>query len=307
MAFTGTAGGRFQVRRLLDVQGDPGAAFIRISLPGTKPATAPDPTEADIIDAIGRGSVLGDIAVVTYATANATTGDFSCAFELTAIDATTMVRTWVLAAEFIDGNLVVAGSVFTNVGLGAGIATSALDNILAWDSPTDEIPELNPAQMFRGAYIGFVNNPDSTTATPTNPTQEILLVGDETDHLFWNGETLTLSGVTITDPTILVTTPPPGDLWDAAVAYTAGTIVSFNGVVYVAIVNNTGMQPDMFPAIWEQVVTSSPQVTISTVQPTTRSHGDLWYDTSIGRLFLFYADNPDMSLTVGIWADVTKN
>ena len=62
--------------------------------------------------------------------------------------------------------------------------------------------------------MGFVVNPMSAD-TPTNPTLEILLVGDETDHLFWNGETLTLSGITIEDPTILITTPePPGtDAW----------------------------------------------------------------------------------------------
>ena len=311
MAFSGRAGGRFQMRRLLNgPTGAPGAGFIRISRLGDKPdSTTPIPTEAEIMAAAGRESVLGDIAVITYAGANAA-GEFSCAYELTAV-ADDGTRTWTLAGDFIDGNLVVAGSVFSNVGLGAGISNSALGNILQWDSSTDTVPELNPNQTFRGAYMGFVVNPQSTD-TPTNPTQEILLVGDETDHLFWNGETLTLSGITIEDPTILITTPePPGtDAWTAGTMYVAGTVVSYEGQVYVALedhTSTTGMFPPDLPTLWQATETVAPSVTIATVQPATRTHGDLWYDSSIGRLFLYYATDPVADPTVGTWADVTKN
>ena len=206
MAFSGRAGGRFQVRRLLNGDtGAPGAGFIRIARMGAKPEDADPPDEPAIVMVAGRNSVLGDIVVITYAEANMA-GEFSCAYELTAI-AENGDRTWVLAGDFIDGNLVVAGSVFSNVGLGAGISNSSLLNILSWEDGDDTVPDLNPMQEFRGAYMGFVVNPMSMD-TPQSPTQEILLVGDETDHLFWNGETLTLSGITIEDPTILITTPP---------------------------------------------------------------------------------------------------
>ena len=309
MAFTGRAGGRFQMRRLLNGEtGAPGAAFIRIPRLGAKPdGVTPRPDEDEIMMAVMRASVLGDIAVITYASPN-TAGEFSCAYELTAI-AEDGTRTWTLAEQFIDGNLVVAGSVFSNVGLAAGISVSSLDNILAWDSPTDTVPELNPMQAFRGGYIGFVNNPDSTTATPTNPTQEILLVGDETDHLFWNGETLTLSGITIEDPTILITTPPlpVSDQWNAMTAYETGAIVSFNNMIYVALIDNTNVEPGTDTTVWQPSETVSPSVTIAAAQPVMRTHGDLWYDSSIGRLFLFYADDPAVDLTMGTWADVTKN
>ena len=102
MAFSGRAGGRFQVRRLLNGEtGAPGAGFIRIPRLGDKPdpptnpsnpPTTPAPTEAEIMTAAGRESVLGDIAVITYAGANSA-GEFSCAFELTAVDP----RVWTLA------------------------------------------------------------------------------------------------------------------------------------------------------------------------------------------------------------------
>ena len=307
MAFSGRAGGRFQVRRLLNGDtGAPGAGFIRISRMGAKPETADPPDEPAIVMVAGRNSVLGDIVVITYAEANMA-GEFSCAYELTAI-AENGDRTWVLAGDFIDGNLVVAGSVFSNVGLGAGISNSALLNILSWEDGNDTVPELNPMQEFRGAYMGFVVNPDSAD-TPQNPTQEILLVGDETDHLFWNGETLTLSGITIEDPTILITTPPlpVSDQWNAMTAYETGAIVSFNNMIYVALIDNTNVEPGTDTTVWQPSETVSPSVTISAAQPVMRTHGDLWYDSSIGRLFLFYADDPSVDLTIGTWADVTKN
>ena len=67
------------------------------------------------------------------------------------------------------------------------------------------------------------------------------------------------------------------------------------------------MQPDMHLDVWQATETVSPSVTISSIQPMTRAHGDLWYDSSIGRLFLFYATDPATDPTVGTWADVTKN
>ena len=332
MAFTGTAGGRFQVRRLMNGEtGPPGAAFIRIAIrSGAKPDgnlanLARPPLATEVNSAIGRDPVVGDIVIVTYAQPNMD-GDYSCAFELMSIleDGT---LNWIIAAEFIDGNLVVAGSIFSNVGVSAGISVSALSNILMWDGATDETPELNASQPFRGAYMGFVNNPDDVDASATNPTQEILLVGDETDHLFWNGETLTLSGVTIEDPTILITpVQPPGvQAWAPATMYTEGDVVTYEGTdgmtrLYAALVTHTSVvaqPPEGNTTQWQVIETVTPAVTVSVDTPTTGTHGDLWYDTSIGRMFLFYAFDPVNANsynagtmnpeTIGTWADITKN
>jgi len=67
------------------------------------------------------------------------------------------------------------------------------------------------------------------------------------------------------------------------------------------------MFPPDLPNLWQATETVAPSVTIATVQPATRTHGDLWYDSSIGRLFLYYATDPVADPTIGTWADVTKN
>ena len=75
MAFTGTASGRFQVRRLLNGEtGNPGAGFWRIMRTGNKPdGTTPPPNDSvptEFSAVAGREPVDGDIAVVTYAGPN---------------------------------------------------------------------------------------------------------------------------------------------------------------------------------------------------------------------------------------------
>ena len=105
--------------------------------------------------AAGRPPVLGDLAVLTYTAPNIN-GDFSCAFERRLVNG---VSEWVVAAEFIDGNLVVDGSVFTNVGLSAGISVGDLQRIFEWDDAADTTPSLVEGEIFGGGYIGFANNP----------------------------------------------------------------------------------------------------------------------------------------------------
>ena len=290
-------------------ESDIGSGFYRIQRPNanftgdTKP-TPPNPTPAPTNDEFSatasRRPIRGDIAVVTYQNPNLL-AEFSCAFEYDGDN-------WIVAAEFIDGNLIAAGSVFSRVGFGAGIPVSSLDDILDWSVDPD-FPRLAADATYNGSYLGFVNNPDDLQASAANPTQEILLVGDQNDHLFWNGETLTLSGITIEDPTILITTPEPDGTgeWDAGTTYELGDIVSFGGQVYVALQETTGNDPTNSPDFWQASETVAPSVTIATAQPATRTHGDLWYDSSIGRLFLYYATDPVADPTVGTWADVTKN
>ena len=336
MAFTGRAGGRFQIRRLMNGEtGPPGAGFFRITRTGPKPDrdamgnnTAPAPTIAEFMPVANRLPVVGDIAVITYDSANSS-GDLSCAFELSSITGTepNLVYNWIIAAEFIDGNLVVAGSVFSNVGLGAGISVSELQTILQWDSTTDRIPELNPMATFRGGYMGFATNPQDTARTAQDPSTQILLVGNENDHIFWNGETLTLSGVTIEDPNILIqpSFPPGVQAWAPATMYTEGDVVTYVGTdgmtrLYAALVTHTSVAaqpPEGNTTQWQVIETVTPAVTVSVDTPTTGTHGDLWYDTSIGRMFLFYAFDPVNANsyntgtmnpeTIGTWADITKN
>ena len=285
-------------------ESDIGAGFYRIMRTGSKPDPTPVPTNDEFAAVASRRPIAGDIAVVTYSTPNAQ-NEFSCAFEYG--------TQWILAAEFIDGNLVVAGSVFSRVGFGAGIAVSELMTILEWDDATDTIPALVEGQAFRGSYLGFVNNPNSPTATAENPTQEILLVGDQDDHLFWDGESLTLSGVTIEDPTILTTPTAPTFQQQS---YAVGDVVSLDVMgeqrIYRAIVAQTdtgaGVTPPPDATFWEDItedIPRGPVVTVATASPADATQGDLWYDESIGRLFLSVASGTD--LTLGTWADVTKN
>ena len=170
-------------------------------------------------------------------------------------------------------------------------------------------PDLIPGQAFSGGYMGFAEN----TQAGSDVTQEILLVGDENDHLFWNGETLTLSGVTIEDPTILTTPTAPTFQQQS---YAVGDVVSLDvggeQRIYRAIVAQTvtgaGVTPPPDAMFWEDItedIPRGPVVTVSTASPADATQGDLWYDESIGRLFLFVASGTD--LTLGTWADVTKN
>ena len=285
-------------------EADIGSGFYRIQVDGTKPEDAGDgPTIADFREVAGRSPIIGDLVIVTYSMPN-TTGDYSCAFERRIVN---MVPAWVVAAEFVDGNLVVAGSVFSNVGLSAGISIGDLQRILGWDGIGDTSPDLIPGQAFSGGYMGFAEN----TQAGSMVTQEILLVGDETDHLFWNGETLTLSGVTIEDPTILVT--PTAPVLNTGNPVQVGDVVSFNDRIYRAIANQpmTPTTPPPDDTLWEDItedIPRGPVVTVATASPAEATQGDLWYDETIGRMFMFInATDPVSMNVIGTWADVTKN
>ena len=157
-------------------------------------------------------------------------------------------------------------------------------------------------------------------------TQEILLVGDENDHLFWNGETLTLSGVTIEDPTILVTptAPPLNDGADVQVGDVVSADITdmttmetetrlFRAIMMQEFTGPNSITPPPDATLWEDItedIPRGPVVTVSVDSPASATQGDLWYDESIGRLFLFVAQAGQMDpvdLTLGAWADVTKN
>ena len=314
MAFTGTASGRFQVRRLLNGEtGNPGAGFWRIMRTGNKPdGTTPPPNDSvptEFSAVAGREPVDGDIAVVTYAGPN-NVGEFSCAFQYDA-----GVPEWVAAGQFIDGNLVVDGAVFSTVSLAVGIPN--IDDALSWD-PATAVPTIDPLWEGSGAFMGFADREGANDDPDNLPNQqEILLVGGQEDHIFFDGENLTLSGVTIEDPVILVTPQAPAFIPQD---YQVGDVVSVTDPVtgetrlYRAIVEQrdtgSGVVSPPDPMFWEDItddVPRGPAVTVSDAAPASAEQGDLWYDETIGRLFLFVATDPATSTTEGTWADVTKN
>ena len=340
MSFTGTSGGRFLIKRA--VSGSGTSRFMSdIEKPDIFSSQPPMPgVDTQAVNSAGwtlsvafenqngRVPVTGDLFIVVFT-------DVSCAFQYSRIDPNNLPL-WTPAAAFIDGNLVVDGTVFSNISLAAGITDPQVPLVWAdslniqgmsnvqMDVGTVTTPILNTApnasvedndQFWSGAFMGFAGNPASGTdsadnnVTGFNIQREILLVGNASDHLFWDGESLTLSGVTIEDPTILVTAPvlPVDDQWNSATTYAAGAIVSYQNMIYVALETTTNMIPTDHPDVWQPSETVSPSVTIAAAQPVMRTHGDLWYDSSIGRLFLYYAFDPADDPLDGTWADVTKN
>ena len=332
-------------------EGPRGAAFIRIDRLTTDKPTDPiaaSPTDAEVNQAlaISTGPTQGDVAVINFQNG-------SCAFQFTGSG-------WVPAEAFIDGNLVVAGSIFTNIGIGAGIADPNVP--LEWvdndgnDSVDAIYPTIDPVSVFSGAYLGQVSNDTvnpSTMTLPANPhEQQILLVGNETEHLFWDGQSLSISGVRLEDPEIVfapVVVPATIPTWDADTTYARNIIVIYLGNLYSSVVNgnigNIPSTPDS--AAWERLGSSAgettiadyadgvayamdtvvsfggqlyraiqavgtadpaptplqdndyweylgmdtqtPAIAISATPPANPINGWLWYDTTIGRLFIYVA------------------
>ena len=293
-------------------QGQPGAGFFRIERLGlTKPNadTTPEPTEMEFVLVAQRDPILGDIAVITYTNSNSR-GEFSCAFQRALSDDMIPVPEWQLAGEFIDGNLIVAGSVFSTVSLAVGIPN--IDDALVWD-PATAVPTIDPMWEGSGAFMGFADREGMANVVdpPLPDQQEILLVGGQEDHIFFDGENLTLSGVTIEDPTILVT--PTAPVLNTGNPVQVGDVVSFNDRIYRAIANQpmTPTTPPPDDTLWEDItedIPRGPVVTVATAAPASAEQGDLWYDETIGRMFMFInATDPVSMNVIGTWADVTKN
>ena len=188
-----------------------------------------------------------------------------------------------------------------------------IDDALVW-TETSNVPAIDPEWMGSGAFMGFADCEGLNPNTLADQ-QEILLVGGQEDHIFFDGENLTLSGVTIEDPVILVTPQAPAFIPQD---YQVGDVVSVTDPVtgetrlYRATVAQTdtgsGVIPPPDTMFWEDItddVPRGPAVTVSDAAPASAEQGDLWYDETIGRLFLFVASGTD--LTMGTWADVTKN
>lgn len=207
----------------LSAQGasDIGAGFYRIVRPNAKPNTNTDvPTDVEFFAVAARSPIQGDIAVVTYSSPNAA-GQFSCAFQYDG-------SAWEVAAEFIDGNLVVSGAIFTNQSLGAGIAD--INTAINWASATATTPTVDEGGTWGGAYLGFAGNDLSAVDTSTQSNraiqQEVFLIGDSAsaEYLFWDGSTLTINGATIQNaafqdvsgeiPSVTVGAIPPNNTID---------------------------------------------------------------------------------------------
>ena len=97
--------------------GNRGAGLWRINRSGTQPSTVPVPTNAEIAGATGIVNdipVTGDIAIIVYSNG-------SVAFSYSGV-------TWTMASSFIDGDLIVSGSVTTDR-LAAGTINSGVINV----------------------------------------------------------------------------------------------------------------------------------------------------------------------------------
>ena len=211
----------------------------------------------------------------------------------------------------------VDGSVFSTVSLAVGIPN--IDDALLWD-PATAVPTIDPMWAGSGAFMGFANREGTANVVdpPLPDQQEILLVGGQEDHIFFDGVNLTLSGVTIQDPEIFVTPTAPEFEQQT---YNVGDVVSTaDGRIFRAIMQQTdtgagiiGPEDPNGAMFWEEItddIPRGPVVTVSDAAPADATQGDLWYDETIGRLFLFVS-RPDVmgniDLTMGTWADVTKN
>ena len=286
--------------------GDPGAGFWRIPRSGAKPTgTTPAPTVSEFGNVAGRPAREGDIAAVVYDEVNSF-GVSSCGFQYNG-------TAWEIAGKFVDGNLIVDGAIFSTVSVAVGIPN--INDALDWDNASDLYPQINTSWTGSGAFMGFADN-DQTGSTVT---QEVLLVGDAANHLFFDGQNLTLSGVTITDPTILVTPEMAADAiagWSSTATYELGALVTYTpagatdpNIYRSLITNNIGNLPTDTNS-WIDITTVveqsfTPTIAVTESSPPNASHGNLWYDTTLAKMFVFVAHDPDADITNGTWADST--
>ena len=67
--------------------------------------------------------------------------------------------------------------------------------------------------------------------------------------------------------------------WNATTTYSAKSMVAWNGRLYIAVSNNTGVQPTIYDSTtWTLVTIPSYDIEMSTVQPTNQGYGCLWFD-----------------------------
>lgn len=84
--------------------------------------------------------------------------------------------------------------------------------------------------------------------------------------------------------------------WNSAVQYNTDNVVSYEGVLYQALRDTLGEQPDITPSAWKEVVQiSAASYPIQPTEPTNQQPGDLWFNTSTTPtqyVFLQPLDNP---------------
>ena len=84
--------------------------------------------------------------------------------------------------------------------------------------------------------------------------------------------------------------------WNSAVQYNTDNVVSYEGVLYQALRDTLGEQPDITPSAWKEVVQiSAASYPIQPTEPTNQQPGDLWFNTSTTPtqyVYLQPLDNP---------------
>lgn len=84
--------------------------------------------------------------------------------------------------------------------------------------------------------------------------------------------------------------------WNSAVQYNTDNVVSYKGVLYQALRDTLGEQPDITPSAWKEVVQiSAASYPIQPTEPANQQPGDLWFNTSTTPtqyIYLQPLDNP---------------
>jgi hypothetical protein len=128
-----------------------------------------------------------------------------------------------MADQRVTGNLILIGASGGTVALGSQPSGGGFTYLL----PTS-IPQVGQNLVVSSVYNG------------------------NTANLQW-GSASGVTSVTITTPSILTVSGSPilaAMPWSSVTAYTAGQVVNFAGVSYVALQNNTNQEPDISPAYW---------------------------------------------------------
>ena len=84
--------------------------------------------------------------------------------------------------------------------------------------------------------------------------------------------------------------------WNSAVQYNTDNVVSYEGILYQALRDTLGEQPDITPSAWKEVVQiSAASYPIQPTEPANQQPGDLWFNTSTTPtqyIYLQPLDNP---------------
>jgi hypothetical protein len=74
------------------------------------------------------------------------------------------------------------------------------------------------------------------------------------------------------------------------IEYSKGSVVTYNGINYIATKNIAGNNPLFKNSGWEKI-TSTPTFYCQTEEPEVSSEGDRWFNPNVGLLYTRVCDN----------------